>query len=53
MTITTQKCPSTIEKSANKSRRGEIWDSRGVSLGFSYRKVDETTKVENTSSNFN
>jgi len=43
MTITTQKRPSTIEKSANKSRRGEIRNSCGVSLGFSYRKVVETT----------
>jgi len=41
--MTPQKGDRTVEKSANGARRGEIRNSCGVSLGFSYRKVAETT----------
>jgi len=41
--MTPQKGDRTVEKSANGARRGEIRNSCGVSLGFSYRKVVETT----------
>jgi len=41
--MTPQKGDRKGEKSANKSRRGGIRNSCGVSLGFSYRKVVETT----------
>jgi len=44
MTITTQKRPSTIEKSANGARRGEILESPGVTLRGLAQKVVENDK---------